>query len=44
LGFGFFFGSVMLIRFKNQILQKESHRPWVQALAESETTTAQKGA
>ncbi|WP_117233423.1 heme ABC transporter permease [Vibrio maerlii] len=35
LGFAFFFGSVMLIRFKNEILSKESHRPWVQKLAQA---------
>jgi heme exporter protein C len=45
LGFGFFFGTVMLIRFKNQILEKESHRPWVQSLAQSLTqSSTQKGA
>lgn len=34
LGFAFFFASVMLIRFKNEILEKDGHRPWVQALAQ----------
>ncbi|WP_261815585.1 heme ABC transporter permease [Vibrio gallicus] len=39
-GFAFFFGSVMLTRFRNAILQKEGHRPWVQKLA---TTTFKRG-
>jgi heme exporter protein C len=32
LGFAFFFAAVTLIRFRNEILDKESRRPWVQAL------------
>lgn len=32
LGFLFFFVSLTLVRFKNEILSKESHRPWVQEL------------
>ncbi len=35
LGFAFFFGAVMLVRFKNEILLKESHRPWVLKLAQA---------
>jgi heme exporter protein C len=35
LGFGFFFVSTTLIRVRNEILEKESHRPWVIALATS---------
>lgn len=31
-GFLFFFVSLTLVRFKNEILSKESHRPWVQEL------------
>jgi heme exporter protein C len=34
-GFGFFFASTTLIRLRNEILQKEQHRPWVIALATS---------
>ncbi|MGF1762845.1 heme ABC transporter permease [Aliivibrio kagoshimensis] len=32
LGFGTFFTTVTLIRFKNEILQREGHRPWVRDL------------
>ncbi len=31
-GFGFFFVSVWLIRFRNQILQNNTHQAWVQQL------------
>lgn len=33
LGFAFFFVALTLIRLRNEIIQKESHRPWVLALA-----------
>ncbi|NOH84915.1 heme ABC transporter permease [Vibrio sp. 03-59-1] len=32
-GFAFFFGAVTMLRFRNEIISKESHRPWVQQLA-----------
>ncbi|MCE2595525.1 heme ABC transporter permease [Motilimonas cestriensis] len=32
LAFATFFGALMLMRFRNEILQRESHRPWVKAL------------
>jgi heme exporter protein C len=32
-GFAFFFASVTMIRFRNEIISKESHRPWVIKLA-----------
>ncbi|MEZ9230809.1 heme ABC transporter permease [Vibrio amylolyticus] len=32
-GFAFFFGWVTMIRFRNEIISKESHRPWVITLA-----------
>lgn len=35
-GFLFFFISLTLVRFKNEILSKESHRPWVQNLVSGE--------
>ncbi|GAK84915.1 cytochrome c-type biogenesis protein CcmC [Vibrio ponticus] len=28
-GFAFFFGAVTLVRLRNEIISKESHRPWV---------------
>ncbi|WP_407331045.1 heme ABC transporter permease [Enterovibrio sp. 27052020O] len=31
-GFAFFFGAATLMALKNQILQRESHRPWVREL------------
>ncbi len=36
-GFAFFFGSVTMIRLRNEILNKESHRPWVIKLAEAKS-------
>ena len=32
-GFAFFFGSLTMIRLRNEIINKESHRPWVVKLA-----------
>ena len=32
-GFAFFFGAVTMVRFRNEIISKESHRPWVRKLA-----------
>jgi heme exporter protein C len=32
-GFAFFFGAVMMVRFRNEIISKEGHRPWVRKLA-----------
>jgi heme exporter protein C len=32
LGFGCFFAAVTLVRLRNEILLRESHRPWVQKL------------
>ena len=32
LGFGCFFAAVTLVRLRNEILSRESHRPWVQKL------------
>lgn len=40
VGFALFFVMVTLIRLRNEILNKESHRPWVQALAESLISTS----
>ncbi|KAB2825354.1 MULTISPECIES: heme ABC transporter permease [Aliivibrio] len=40
IGFATFFGSVTLIRFRNEILAKESHRPWVRALVEPKSTAS----
>lgn len=34
LGFALFFGTITLMRLKNIILQRESHRPWVYELIE----------
>jgi heme exporter protein C len=33
-GFAFFFGAVTMIRLRNEIINKEGHRPWVIKLAE----------
>ncbi|WP_158161655.1 heme ABC transporter permease [Grimontia hollisae] len=33
-GFAFFFGAVTLMALKNNILQREAHRPWVRELVE----------
>lgn len=35
LGFVLFIGAVTVVRLKNEIVRRERHRPWVQALAES---------
>ncbi|PSV39377.1 heme ABC transporter permease [Photobacterium sp. GB-27] len=32
VGFAFFFGTVTMIRLRNEILIRESHRPWVREL------------
>ena len=40
IGFATFFGSVTLIRFRNEILAKESHRPWVRALVDTKSTVS----
>jgi heme exporter protein C len=32
-GFAFFFGAVTMVRFRNEIINNESHRPWVMKLA-----------
>ncbi len=34
VGFGAFLGALSLMRFRNEILSRESHRPWVRALTE----------
>lgn len=39
-GFAFFFAAVTMIRLRNEIISKESHRPWVIELA---TLQTQKG-
>ncbi|EGU49077.1 heme exporter protein C [Vibrio ichthyoenteri ATCC 700023] len=36
-GFAFFFGTVTMIRLRNEIISKESHRPWVVALSSRST-------
>lgn len=36
-GFAFFFGAVTMVRFRNEIISKESHRPWVRKLATEQT-------
>ncbi|KGY12918.1 heme ABC transporter permease [Vibrio tubiashii] len=36
-GFAFFFGSLTMIRFRNEIISKEGHRPWVIQLATSKS-------
>ncbi|MDW2019998.1 heme ABC transporter permease CcmC, partial [Vibrio sp. 704] len=36
-GFAFFFGAVTMVRFRNEIISKESHRPWVRELATDKT-------
>ncbi|MDF2153759.1 heme ABC transporter permease [Vibrio sp. CAU 1672] len=36
-GFAFFFGAVTMVRFRNEIISKESHRPWVRKLATEKT-------
>ncbi|AUI86653.1 heme ABC transporter permease [Vibrio azureus] len=36
-GFAFFFAAVTMIRFRNEIINKESHRPWVRKLAIEKT-------
>ncbi|TQO84952.1 heme ABC transporter permease [Vibrio cholerae] len=33
LGFAFFFAALTMIRLRNEILSRESHRPWVSELA-----------
>jgi heme exporter protein C len=33
LGFAFFIGAVTTVRLRNEIVLREMHRPWVQALA-----------
>ncbi|POF56851.1 heme ABC transporter permease, partial [Vibrio vulnificus] len=37
LGFAFFFAAVTMVRFRNEIISKESHRPWVRQLALGKT-------
>jgi len=37
VGFAAFTGTVTLMRFRNELLSRESHRPWVQQIAEEET-------
>ncbi|WP_428771651.1 heme ABC transporter permease [Vibrio sp.] len=32
-GFAFFFGAVTMVRLRNEIISRESHRPWVVKLA-----------
>jgi len=32
IGFGCFFGAVTLVRLRNEIIARESHRPWVRNL------------
>jgi heme exporter protein C len=39
-GFAFFFGALTMIRLRNEIISKESHRPWVIQLA---ATQSQRG-
>ncbi|HGY9572886.1 TPA: heme ABC transporter permease [Vibrio fluvialis] len=39
-GFAFFFGALAIIRLRNEIISKESHRPWVIQLA---ATQSQRG-
>ncbi|MFB9134834.1 heme ABC transporter permease [Vibrio olivae] len=43
LGFAFFFAALTMIRLRNEIVRKESHRPWVLALATSNYTTHKEG-
>ncbi|EHU5005030.1 heme ABC transporter permease [Vibrio vulnificus] len=37
LGFAFFFAAVTMVRFRNEIISKESHRSWVRQLALGKT-------
>ena len=32
IGFGFLFGALMLVRYRTEIMARESHRPWVREL------------
>lgn len=41
VGFGFLFVAAMLMAFRNEILVRESHRPWVKTLVKSQHTTSQ---
>ncbi|GEM74359.1 heme ABC transporter permease [Vibrio sagamiensis] len=36
-GFAFFFAAITMIRFRNEIISKESYRPWVRKLAIEKT-------
>ncbi|MFY2508086.1 heme ABC transporter permease [Vibrio pectenicida] len=35
LGFAFFFAALTVVRLRNEIISKESHRPWVTALVQA---------
>jgi heme exporter protein C len=41
LGFAFFIGAVTTVRLRNEIVLREMHRPWVQALAKKQVKGAQ---
>ena len=41
LGFAFFIGAVTTVRLRNEIVLRELHRPWVQALAISQLASKQ---
>ena len=43
LGFAFFIGAVTTVRLRNEIVLREMHRPWVQALAMNKALNQQPG-
>ena len=40
-GFAFFFGAVAMVRFRTEIIRRESHRPWVLQLVKQNATKGQ---
>jgi len=43
VSFAAFLGYMSLYRFRNEILQRESHRPWVLALVQHSSSASKRG-